>query len=376
MSCVSGVNIDFSRFIKKARVLAAQPIGAGASDTPPLPAQPMICYSEKMVSEAVSLFRTRFDMHKQVYTHQAVKQVEFMITDAMEMADPYIRIKGSPSPLCPDGQYRMSQTIFDMQALANLNDGILHVIMASADPSLQPAQNLLTRLFRRELYRCVGRTALTPEDGSVRKSEEEILQEILACNTSIREAGSQGSLAGSQLQPEEGGGGQQHHLFEGCSLMEDDAYANFTQESDGGTLCFDEQAHRQHISPRGGTGGFVVLEERDLIVEKMHIHFGMKAANPVANMRFYPKNFQQLSLTHDRPYHAVMLEERVYETDLPRVFEYRSVRVFCRYPEKDAAAAHAFEKWCVDRKLHQPTHSSFSQTGDKTRGDEEDDDDF
>lgn len=369
MSGVSGVNIDFSRFIKKARVLAAQPIGAQRDPlrgTYP-PPQPMICYSEKMVSEAVSLFRTRFDMHKQVYTHQAVKQVEFMITDAMELADPYIRIAGNPTAHCPDGQYRMSQAIFDMKALSNLNDGILHVIMANPDPALQPAQHLITRIFKRELYRCVGRTALTPGDASVHQSEEDILREIVACSAAIRED-SQGSGAGSQIHIVESGGHVQ--LFEGCSLLEDDMYANFSQESDGGTLFYDESIiHRRHFSPREGVGGFVVLEEKDLIVEKMHVHFGMKAANPVANMRFYPKNFQHMAVTPDRPYQAVMLEERVYETDLPRVFEYRSVRVFSRNPEKDAAAAHAFEKWCDDKKLHQPLYSSFSQTGDASLAD-------
>jgi hypothetical protein len=54
----------------------------------------MICYPEKMVRETVSLFATRFNMHQQVYTHKSVKQVEFMITDALQLADPYIRIQG------------------------------------------------------------------------------------------------------------------------------------------------------------------------------------------------------------------------------------------------------------------------------------------
>lgn len=54
----------------------------------------MICYPEKMVRETVSLFATRFNMHQQVYTHKSVKQVEFMITDALRLADPYIRIQG------------------------------------------------------------------------------------------------------------------------------------------------------------------------------------------------------------------------------------------------------------------------------------------
>lgn len=58
----------------------------------------MICYPEKMVRETVSLFATRFNMHQLVYTHKSVKQVEFMVTDALELADPHIRIQGPSSP--------------------------------------------------------------------------------------------------------------------------------------------------------------------------------------------------------------------------------------------------------------------------------------
>ena len=58
-------------------------------------------------------------MHKQVYTHKAVKQVEFMITDALIAADPYIQITGTVTEEHPDGKYRMSECIFDMKAMSN-----------------------------------------------------------------------------------------------------------------------------------------------------------------------------------------------------------------------------------------------------------------
>lgn len=348
MSCISGVNIDFSRFIKKARVLLAEPLSERTGC--PRPAELMICYPEKMVSEAVSLFRTRFDMHKQVYVHQAVKQVEFMITDALELADPYLRIEGKPSPLCPDGQYRMSQAVFDMKALSGLNDGILHVMMASTDPALRPAQELIRRIFRRELYRCVGRTSLSRTDSCLRKSEGEILREIVACSGAAEREGEDSAP-----------------LFEGCSLLEDDGYTNFSQDSDGGSYLFDDGTTHKRSGPSasvlrsgGRHQGFVALEAEDLIVEKMHVHYGMKGQNPVARMRFYPKHVPRV-VSENKPFQAVQLEERVYETDLPRSFEYLSVRVFCRHPEKEAAAVHAFERWCSERNSHMP-FPSFSQT--------------
>ena len=45
-----------------------------------------------------------------------------MITDALEAADPYIRVRGQVTPEHPDGLYRMSECVEDMGALARLND--------------------------------------------------------------------------------------------------------------------------------------------------------------------------------------------------------------------------------------------------------------
>ena len=68
-------------------------------------------------------------MHHQVYQHKAVKQVEFMVTDALELANPYIDIRGSICPLHPSGMYKISECIYDMTAMSNLRDSIIDVIM-------------------------------------------------------------------------------------------------------------------------------------------------------------------------------------------------------------------------------------------------------
>lgn len=111
------------------------------------------------------------------------------------------------------------------------------------------------------------------------------------------------------------------------------------------------------------SGGCVELNENDLIVEKMHIHYGMKSENPVDRMRFFPKH------SNLQP-HAVArrIDECVYETVLPRVFEDRAIRLFCRDPEKADAARAIFEKWCEEANaqmpfpsLSQPENSQLSQ---------------
>lgn len=109
--------------------------------------------------------------------------------------------------------------------------------------------------------------------------------------------------------------------------------------------------------------GFVELSEQDLIVEKMHIHYGMKSENPVDRMRFFPKhaNLQPHAT-------ARRIDESVYETVLPRVFEDRAIRLFCRDPDKADAARAIFEQWCEEANalmpfptLSQPENSQLSQ---------------
>ncbi len=134
-----GVIGDFNRFIELGRVMPAEPVdnlvnnyngstsffdriinqtkpdNSNVNQIPELPV--LICYPEKLVREAVSMFACRFHMHQRVYTHKAAKQVEFMITDALELADPYIIISGTKTQERPDGLYKMSETIYDMEAL-------------------------------------------------------------------------------------------------------------------------------------------------------------------------------------------------------------------------------------------------------------------
>ena len=210
---------DFERFIELARVMPAEPIeqsglkhqngstGTNSEGEYPL----MICYPEKMVRETVSLFATRFNMHQQVYTHKSVKEVEFMITDALKLADPYIRIqglyiyvnaftdnnhnnylyKGNKSEQFPNGEYKMSETIHDMKAFMQMKDSILDIIChaAMSNPLLRPAQELIGRIQRRQLYRYVGMTSSLHDVGGLsNKSEKDILEELLIISMRNKEA--------------------------------------------------------------------------------------------------------------------------------------------------------------------------------------------
>ena len=90
------------------------------------------------------------------------------------------------------------------------------------------------------------------------------------------------------------------------------------------------------------------LERGDIIIDKMHIHYGKKNQNPVDSMRFYPKGADA------RTYVAQKIDDKVYETLLPRSFEELAVRVFCRDPRKESIAAKAFKLFCNTENIAMP----------------------
>lgn len=131
------------------------------------------------------------------------------------------------------------------------------------------------------------------------------------------------------------------------------------------------------------------LTASDLIVEKMRIHYGMGKENPVNRMRFFQKHatshLSQLkqqkqqngapidsspyAQDRDRPQYQSQqqnqpegkrIDESLYETVLPRVFEDRAVRLFCRNPEKAEVASAAFKTWC--NEAHTQAFPSLSQS--------------
>lgn len=88
------------------------------------------------------------------------------------------------------------------------------------------------------------------------------------------------------------------------------------------------------------------IELDDIIVEKMHIHYGLKSENPVNRLRFFSKDAEDIiSSRWDDNIIGVQIKEQHYETQLPRVFEETAVRLFCRSKEKSVCVAEAFKRF-------------------------------
>ena len=323
---------DFSRFVELGVVLPAEPIERphySALDAAPVPFSDcplMICYPEKLVDEAVALFGARFQMHQRVYTHQVVKQVEFMISDALILADPYIDIPGEKTACHPDGLYKMSECIENMEAFSKLTDSIIDVISLAPLPKTRNCENLLkakeliTRINNRDLYTCVGQTSFISGDSISSMPEADIADDILSY----------------------------------CS-------DNVDSSVRGNTFLFDDNCSNDDCSPSSKVlkrcQDTISVDKSDIIVEKMHLHHGLKGKNPVDRLRFYPKRLQQASSTGERII-GKRVDEAKYETLLPRRFEQRAVRVFCKSPRKADAVRRAFSRWCDRVNAHSPFPSA------------------
>ncbi|RLN37530.1 hypothetical protein BBJ28_00013278 [Nothophytophthora sp. Chile5] len=122
---------DFSRLAMFNRVIGDQ-----------------ICYHTSVNLDIYDMFQQRYQMHKQIYNHRKGKAVEFMICDAMLLADQELGISAA------------TQTPQDFQFLT---DHVVHSIEASKSDTLEPARALLKRMRRRELYEFIDEYLLPPE---------------------------------------------------------------------------------------------------------------------------------------------------------------------------------------------------------------------
>ena len=301
----------------------------------------MICYPEKLLDEAVSLFQTRFSMHTKVYTHKAVKQIEFMICDALELADKYIKIPGTITATHTDGLYLMSQCVEDMQAFHKLTDTILDIIMLTNAPAndlfyddLRKSQAIINRIRHRELYVCVGQTNFLTGESIDTMSEKELLQDMLG----LVDASSK-------------------DLFDiDLPLYHTDAISsNFSPSYPSPPISIF--IHNEVSNPLATPTDTLGIMEDDLIIEKMHIHYGSKHKNPVDRLRFFPKRLEFMTESNEVII-GRKVDESKYDHLLPRQFEKKSVRVFCRDPSKESAARILFERWCIRMDAHSPFPSS------------------
>jgi deoxynucleoside triphosphate triphosphohydrolase SAMHD1 len=242
----------------------------------------MICYPEKCAEMCVAFFHHRFKLHATVYSHKTTNASTFMIADILALADPYFRIPphglGKPLPI--------SRAMCDPNVYVRLRDSVIDLIEFSHDSRLQPAQDLIRRLRRRDLYKCVASRKIDLESSQDRilrgKTEDEIEQEL--------------------------------------------------------------------YDIRGTHENNVILELDDILVEKRTIHMGANESNPLLLMRFLPKrDLNLLAKSVDQLPEAFAVMESQFSAHLPKIYQEHSIRVFCRGSQpKCQLLSHVVQAWITE----------------------------
>lgn len=247
-------NFDHHRFMKFARVLNVD-------------GSLQICSRDKEADTLYSMFQIRATLHRRAYQHRVCNAIETMITDAF--------IKANHKGIVPgkDGLVTLSDCIDDPEAYTRLNDSILNILLMSTENDLKETRNILQRIERRDLYKCVGET--TPTEGKTKDDVDKIKVEIMS------------------------------HLPKESKNM---------------------------------------LHQNDLVVHLVYLDYGMKAENPIKNVRFYNKNDVTKAVSLDKQHVSLML---------PGVFAEQLIRLYCKKTDHESLtlARDCFQAWCDEKGL-------------------------
>ncbi|KAI0229121.1 Deoxynucleoside triphosphate triphosphohydrolase SAMHD1 [Lamellibrachia satsuma] len=137
-------NFDHMRFLKFTRVICDE--GDGKKH---------ICFRDKEEQNIYNMFYTRTLLHRCAYKHGVTQAIEIMLTDALLKANDHLMIYGKDNqPL------KMSECVDDMVAFSKLTDNVYYDIL-HGEPRIKElgkAADILRRLERRDLYRCISQT--------------------------------------------------------------------------------------------------------------------------------------------------------------------------------------------------------------------------
>lgn len=127
-------NFDYDRILKQAKVIDDE-----------------IVYPSKIVFQLYELYRIRYQLHLQIYTHPVVRAIEFMIIDCLEYSDKILKI---------------SDRVDNPELFTTLNDSILDIIEFLSDDQLEKVKIILKNIKMRNLYNYIGEIILNEDDNN------------------------------------------------------------------------------------------------------------------------------------------------------------------------------------------------------------------
>jgi HD superfamily phosphohydrolase len=247
----------------------------------------MICYPEKLVVNTMEFFNRRLDLHSKIYQHKTVASATILICDILCRADPFFRIHravmDTDTETAMHHNLPVSRAMLDASIFLQCRDSVIDMIANTVTPELAPARALIVRLRTHDLYKCV-----------IDKPMSE-------------------TPAHQQL------------------------WNNWSERN----IVEQMLAH-------GGRHGDASLHLDDLVVQKCTIHCGRGDTNPLSHVCFLEKSRaakEKLLLTPEHLPQAVIVDEFAYEAKIPRSFQQKRLRLYCRDSSKVDLARHVFASW-------------------------------
>ena len=135
-----------------------------------------LCWPQKEVENLYEVYHTRESLHRRVYQHRVSKACEIMVRDAFVLAAPHMTVQNGKGDWLSfkDAQY-------DPTAFVHLSDWLVqlllhgpHVRLDYEHPNVKKAQEILSDMHQRKIWKYVGSTTAEVED------ERQVAKELAA----------------------------------------------------------------------------------------------------------------------------------------------------------------------------------------------------
>ncbi|XP_070539521.1 deoxynucleoside triphosphate triphosphohydrolase SAMHD1-like [Ptychodera flava] len=162
-----GVRFTFQhdRFIKFSKVLNVSEKG---------PRKRQICFRDKEAINVYQMFHTRYTLYRMACYHPITVGMEAMITDALLAAAKHLTLTKRNG-----STFKLQDAISDMDAYQQLDDNILTLILHSNVDNLKEARQILERVQKRDIYKCVDRIPVKEDKDP--EQEDTIREDIVQC---------------------------------------------------------------------------------------------------------------------------------------------------------------------------------------------------
>lgn len=131
----SGIPFDLSRVISHVQVMNKN-----------------ICFPEKISYELYKIFRSRYDLHKQFYTHKTTVCIEYMIRDILHNLNSILKI----SDIIKNNDIEKFTELTDSTILDSAKILKTHsVIYNNYKKQIDSIQKIINKINNRNIYKCV-----------------------------------------------------------------------------------------------------------------------------------------------------------------------------------------------------------------------------